>query len=149
MVYSCGMSNPTIEQLTSGFCGEELRILEACFTRSPRRAGLKKRKPFASRDCRPGCPDANFKGTVNYVWRMLCFDFLPFAPHCCMPVTADWDLAIGRPRYEYGSDNYNAQKSADKHYIEYLDGLVKRAESNLPVTSQAGTMRWGRALGAI
>lgn len=142
--------SPTIDQLTTGFCGEELRVLTACFsTRGKNKGHLKTAKPFNTRECKAGQPDANFKGTANYVWRMLCFDFLSFAPHCCMPVTADWDLHVGRPRLEYGSDAYKTQQSNDKAYIDYLNGLVKRAESNLPVTAQAGAMRWGRALGII
>jgi hypothetical protein len=33
--------------------------------------------------------------------------------------------------------------------VDDLDATIKQAEAALPVTAQAGVMRWGRALGMV
>ena len=142
--------SPTIEQLTAGLTGEDLAIVSACFaTRGKGKGTLKASKPFKTLDCIEGKQNAGFKGKVNYVWRMLCFDFLPSHPHCCMPITADWDLRASYPRVRYGQPGYEAQQAEMKAELDTLADLIKRAESNLPLTAQSGVIRWGRALGAI
>lgn len=146
MMYSSSMSQPNLEQLTTGLVGAELDIVRACFTR---KGTLKTGKPFKTVDCVYGKNEALFKGNVNYVWRMLCFDFLPAHPHCCMPVSADWDMIAAFPRYAYGTLDYTTTKQAQDSLRKQMDLLIKRAESNLPVTQQAGAMRWARAFGVI
>jgi len=89
-----------------------------------------------------------FKGKVNYVWRMLCFDFCSNRPYACMPVTADFDLC----HFFYTLEKQGAMGTEERRQMEKdtrksLDDLIKRFESTLPVTFQAGTMRWAKALG--
>ena len=140
---------PTFNELSGGLVGEELRIVKACFaTRGKNKGALRASKPFDTADCIEGKPDARFKGMANYVWRMLCFDFLPYAPHVCMPVTAEWDLHASYPRFAYGSGEYVEQKIHQKELRVWLDRVIKTAEANLPITRQGGAMRWAKALGA-
>ncbi len=146
MVYSSSMNTPTREQLTKGLEGTELEIVAGCFTR---KGTLKASKPFKTSACIYGQNEALLKANTNYVWRMLCFAFLAERPHCCMPITADWDITAAFPRYAYGTLDYITTKQAIKSLIGQMDNLIKRAESNMPITSQAGAMRWARALGAI
>ena len=142
--------SPTIDQLTAGLAGEELAIISACFAKRGKGMGtLRASKPFKTSDCIEGKQNAGFKGKVNYVWRMLCFDFLPCHPHCCMPITADWDMHASFPRVPYGQPGWGEQQAEKKAMREGLDALIKRAESNLPLTAQSGVIRWGRALGAL
>ena len=145
------MSRPTLEQLSNGLDTEQLQILAACFvTRGRDKGKLKISKPFSTKDCLYPAENATFKGMVNYVWRMLCFDFLPGHPHCCMPVTADWDLSASFPCPAWEDTAGRDQKRAIvKGLLDKLTLLIKQAESNMPVTSQAGAMRWARAFGVV
>jgi len=104
-------------------------IIERCY----RKGQLRKTKPF--KKIEKGDPEAMFKGSVNYCWRMLCFDFLPYQPHSCMPVTADWDIPLG----------YQDRRKKCKE----LDALIKEHESTMPITAQKGAIRWAKALGMV
>src|ERR1700741_4112293 len=69
------------------------RIVRECFNSRSYRNGcaqLRASKPYkrvAGRD-----DEAMIAACVNYVWRLLCFDFCDWAPHVSMPVTADFDI---------------------------------------------------------
>lgn len=140
-----------VEVMVSGCDENEARIVRACF--NGRNGCLKASKPFGRIDFDGDTDEALFKASANYVWRMLCFDYAGFGKHVCMPVTADLDVSAvyyekyGRPRFD---DPAKESERADrKARIKYLDLLIKRAESTLPVTLQAGVIRWGRALGVL
>lgn len=115
-----------VETLCNGLDDSEAQIIRACF----RNGRLRAAKPNRKRPC------SDFEGRVNYVWRMLCFSYCDWSPHVCMPVTADFDIP---------TKNYDERRVITKA----LDDLIKRATSNLPVTLERGTMRWGRAFGMI
>lgn len=122
-----------IAELVKGLTDDEAKLIRAAFSTRGEKA-LRTAKPFAkvNRDA----PDAMFQGSANYVWRMLAFDYVGYHPHSCMPVTADWDIPIR---------DYEERRK----YTKQLDDIIKRAESNLPLTMQRGTMVWGRALGYL
>jgi len=127
-----------IETLCTGLTDDEARLVRAAF--NGKTGLLRASKPYKSADCIEGKDNAEFKGAANYVWRWLCFDYVAFTPHCCMPVTDDFDLY------------YSVRGRADranwvKGRVAELKELIKRAESNLPITAQAGAMRWARAYG--
>lgn len=141
---------PNVQDLTVGLEGEDLRVVQACFVSRGKNKGLlKSAKPFPSTQCRRGSENAEFKGAVNYVWRMLCFDFLSYAPHSCIPVSADWDYHMAVKTARYGEAGYTESEENFKRGRDLLDALIKRAESNLPVTLQSGAMRWASVFGII
>lgn len=79
-------------------------------------------------------------GESAYVWRMVAFALSNNPQHHCMPVTADFDL----PKEKYwGPGNYDARQTRCRE----LDVIVESVVRTVPVTRQAGTMRWARALG--
>jgi len=73
-------------------------------------------------------PGAEFKGSANYVWRMLCFDYVGSRPHSCMPVTADFDIPG------------NCAERREK--ARMLDELIKRVESVVLGVSAGRVVRW-------
>ncbi len=122
---------------------EEVAIVAPCFSR---KRTLRTNKPFArAKTMSEAC--------ANYVWRMLAFDFSAYGKNSCMPVMADWD--IGTVLYNRDKvtgcmeSNRETRRSETKDILDKMDALVKKVESVLPITAQAGAMRWGRALGMI
>ncbi len=153
-----------VETMVAGCDENEARIVRACF--NGRTGCLKSSKPYGRIEKTDSDETALFKARVNYVWRMLCFDYAGFGKHVCMPVTADWDIGAVYSRIferdgrtaRYGSPDYDSpadraareeRRGKERAEREALDVLIKRVESTLPVTLQAGVMRWGRALGYI
>jgi len=130
-----------VDSMCEGLTDEEERLVRAAFV--GKTGKLRAAKPFRKID-----PNSDFAGRANYVWRMLCFDFVARTPYSCMPVMADDGICA----YYYGHPDY---ADRDKRWAkvrevrESLDALVKLAERAVPVTAQAGVMRWGRALGMI
>ena len=100
----------------------EEKLVRAAFIRKTGK--LRATKPF-----RKIGTHAEFEGCANYVWRMLCFDFVNSPPHSCMPVTADFSIP----------GDYDERRGKTK----ILDELIKRVESVVPITSQVGALRWG------
>lgn len=132
---------------------QEKEIVSAAFTtrgvknKDDGFAKLRASKPFAR-------VETFEQGCANYVWRMLCFDFCSFHPHCCMPVSADFDLSWGLEhrdgeRVRYGQPGYDEQRHRERELTEQMKALIDRVESVLPVTAQKGVMRWGQALGML
>lgn len=139
------MPDLSVRELCKGLDSNQADIIRACFKRG---GGLRASKPFKKIDY--NAPDALFKGSVNYVWRMICFDYCNFAPHYCMPVTADFDF--GRVYYrleDQGVYTKEERRAKEKEKRESLDELIKRAEDNLPLKMQKGALRWGKALGML
>jgi len=127
----------------------EGRLIKAA--RNSRTGCLRASKPFPKIDFDGDEERALWEGSANYVWRMLCFDFATSRPHCCMPCTADWDIsAVYYAREKRGvyADS-TERREAEKKYLENLDAAIKQAEAVMPITAQAGAMRWGRALGMV
>ncbi len=94
------------------------------------------------------------EGCTNYVWRMLCFDLVGFAPHSCMPVMADCDLYTAQGLSDgftarYGDEDYEGQRDRRKALTGAMDAVVDRFEKSLPVEAKKGIIRWGKALGMI
>jgi len=140
------MPNLPFDDMCAGLDDREARIVRAA--QNSRTKGLRASKPYGRIDYDGPEDEALFQASANYVWRMLCFDYCGFHPHNCMPVTADWDIGAvyyGRPGYEESAD----RRAVEKSVTVALDALVKRAESVLPITAQAGVMQWGRALGMV
>lgn len=140
------MPSLPVETMCAGLDNCDARLVRAAF--NDRNGCLRASKPYRRIDTDGPEDEALFRASANYVWRMLCFDYCGFHPHSCMPVTADWDLGAvyyGRAGYE----DREVRRDAEKSVRVALDALVKRAESALPVTLQAGVMQWGRALGMI
>mgnify|MGYP006310798495 CR=1 FL=1 len=139
------MPDLSIRELCKGLSDSQADIIRACFKRN---GGLRASKPFKKIDY--SAPDALFKGSVNYVWRMICFDFCDFRPHVCMPVCADFDIGVIYMNYERkGIYTKEERREKEKEYRNMLDELIKKAESNLPITMQKGALRWGQALGLV
>ncbi len=96
---------------------------------------LKAKKPYPKIDF--ARPDAILHASVNYMWRILCFDLCDFAPHNCMPCTADWDLKAC----------YHRSKSLGlPAWLDILDEAINQMESAIPAAEHHGALRWGRAL---
>jgi hypothetical protein len=153
-----------VETMVAGCDDNEARIVRAAF--NGRTGCLRASKPFGRIEKTDSDEEALFKASVNYVWRMLCFDYVGWGKHSCMPVTADWDIGavyvriferdgrtarFGSPEYDSPADRAarEERRGKERDLREALDALIKRVESTLPVTAQAGAMRWGRALGMI
>lgn len=80
-------------------------------------------------------------GEAQYVWRMVVFSLSSKPQHQCIPATADWYLGD-----DYWKDMTWKERS---DYRKYLDMIADAVVKTVPVTSQPGTLRWGRALGMI
>ncbi len=94
------------------------------------------------------------QGCANYVWRMICFDLIPYAPHSCMPVCAEFDIwsahsYIAGKRPSYGAEGYEDWVAGAKKLRAAMDELVDRFVAALPLEARGGIVRWGRALGII
>jgi len=135
-----------VEAMVASMTDGEAALIRAAFSRpNGATAKLRATKPFRKVD--PTAPGAGRKAYANYIWRMLCFDFVPYRPHNCMPVTADWDVcAVIKHRYEErernGFDNPVSRRELERDRVAMLDALIKRAESVLPVAAQRGVMAW-------
>jgi hypothetical protein len=135
-----------IEAMVRDLTDNGAKIIRAAFLRSDgTSAKLRASKPFRKID--PTAPGAGFKAYANYVWRMLCFDFVPYRPHNCMPCTAGWDVCmVIKHRYEQrerdGFDNPISRRDLERERLVALDALIKQAESVMPITAQRGAMSW-------
>jgi hypothetical protein len=107
------------------------RLIRAAF--NSRTGAIRATKPFRTIDFDSDC--AFFKACANYVWRMLCFDFVPYRPHNCMPVTADWDILTVKSGC---ADQYKWGRAV----AAVLDRLIQKAESVMPISAQRGVMSW-------
>lgn len=84
-----------------------------------------------------------YKACVNYVWRMLCFDFVDEKPHNCMPYCATWDIdQFFYQKEGMGEITKGEEREQRKKTIEFLDSLIKKAESEISIFKQRGTCRW-------
>jgi hypothetical protein len=134
--------------------GLNARIIRAAFrgSKGSTVCALRASKPFRSFP-NDGSDESLFKACANYVWRMLCFDYVGCAPHNCHPVTADLDVSsFFYKKYgcSFHTDCGREEYRADwKGCIESLDLLIKQFEATIPVTMQAGAMSWARAYGIV
>ncbi len=137
------------DKMTADFEEHEARIV--CAARNSRTGCLRASKPFGRIDFEGDDLEMLFKASANYVWRMLCFDFVDFRPHSCMPICADFDLGAVFYSYQERGNyaNRDERKVAERAVRDGLDALVKRAESVIPVTEQKGIMRWAKAYGLV
>jgi len=135
------------DKMTAGFTNYEARII--CVARNSRTGCLRASKPFGRIDFDGDDLEVLFKASANYVWRMLCFDFVNSRPHSCMPICADFDLGVVFYGYEQRGDyaSCDERRAAEKDALKGLNALIKRAESVMSVTEQKGIMRWARAYG--
>lgn len=77
----------------------------------------------------------NLKGEAAYVWRMLCFYLIASHPHCCMPMTADWDVG------DLTMDN-----DTRRARVKELDAIVDKVLDTIPTYRKGGLLRWSQAL---
>ncbi len=130
-------SMPTlpIEEMVLNLPSNIARIIRAAFRASDgTSAKLRATKPFRKIDI--GADDAMFKASANYVWRMLCFDYVARAPHNCMPCTADFDL------YRVLKVQCDNAHQAARDMTLVLDQQIRMAESVMPITRQAVAWAW-------
>ena len=130
-------SMPTlpIEAMVRNLPSNTARIIRAAFRASDgTSAKLRATKPFRKIDT--DADDAMYKASANYVWRMLCFDYVARAPHNCMPCTADFDL------YRVLKVQCEKAHQAARDMTLVLDQQIKLAESVMPVAAQAGVVSW-------
>jgi hypothetical protein len=86
------------------------------------------------------------QASSNYVWRMLCFTFCGSAPHCCLPVMADFDLlSVLRREWRDMANPYGYQEQA-REQTRKLDEISKAAESIVPAQYKRGLLRWANVL---
>ena len=134
--------------------GLNARIIRAAFKgkKGESVCTLRASKPFP-KFVADNSEESLFAACANYVWRMLCFSFVASAPHSCFPVTADFDIGsffYKKHGVTWNDDcNREAYRAEKDGCIKEMDSLIKQFETTVPVTLQAGTMRWGRALGMI
>jgi hypothetical protein len=128
---------------------DEARIIRAAC--NSRTGCLRATKPFGRIDFHGDKDEALFRACANYVWRMLCFDFVEHRPHSCMPCTADFDIgAVYHLREKHGDYSDRDERfRAERVLRDSLDVLIKQAEAVLPITAQKGAMAWGRAFGIV
>jgi hypothetical protein len=120
-------------------CNSE-RIIRAAFRQHDgTNAILRTTKPFRKIDM--DADNAMFEASANYVWRMLCFDYVGHAPHNCMPCTADFDLYRVLKVQGGCADIHQVTKAARDMTI-VLDQQIKLAESVMPVAAQVGALSW-------
>lgn len=75
----------------------------------------------------------NLKAKSAYVWRMVCFALIPYAPHSCLPMMVSLELTdVGTPHEE-----------TDKLTKE-LDLIVDKIVASQP--TKPGYLRWARVL---
>lgn len=132
-------SMPTlpIEEMVRNLTSNSARIIRAAFRQHDGTdAILRTTKPFRKIDTNH--PDAMFMACANYTWRMLCFDYVAFRPHNCMPCTADFDLHTVLKAQGDCDDMHQAVRNM----TTVLDGEIKMAESVMPITAQRGVMSW-------
>ncbi len=130
-------SMPTlpIEEMVLNLPSNNARIIRAAFRASDgTSAKLRATKPFRKIDV--DADDAMFKASANYVWRMLCFDYVARRPHSCFPCTADFDL------YKVLKVQCVNAHQAARAMSLVLDQQIKMAESVMPITRQVGVMAW-------
>jgi hypothetical protein len=132
-----------IEAMVAGLSDSEEKIVRSCF--NGRNGCLRASKPHGRIDFNNLTEKTFSAACSNYVWRMLCFDFVSYTPHSCIPITADFDVSSWLYR-KYGREGSH---ELSRQVTKILDLLVKRIESVMPVTAQAGAMRWARAYGMI
>lgn len=95
-----------------------------------------------SYDCARGyayrytCEEDRLQAYGAFVWRHVVFAISPIRQHQCMPVTDTF--LIDEP-------DHAESRRIEKALMAIADKIV----ALVPVTQQAGTMRWGRALGMI
>jgi len=128
--------------------GSARMIRAACNSRT---GCLRASKPFRCIDFHGDEGEALFRACANYVWRMLCFDYVGHRPHSCMPCTADFDVgAVYHLREQHGRyPNRDARQRAERILLDALDALIKQAEAVMPITAQKGAMQWARAYGIV
>lgn len=129
------MPNLPVDSMCEKVSDSDAEIVRKAFRKS---GDLRATKPFKR-------ATTLFEGQCNYVWRMLCYDYCDFHPHCCMPVTADFDISAAL----YNSMDRDERWEFVKKEKERLDEVVKLAESALSVLAQAGALRWARAFGMV
>jgi hypothetical protein len=116
--------------------------------RNSRTGCLRSTKPFKRVDFNDDSDRAVFEASANYVWRMLCFDFVAYRPHSCIPVMADCDVAaVYYSRWKRGEyASRDDSRDVGKAVLKALDATIKLAESVMPLTAQKGVMMALRGL---
>jgi hypothetical protein len=127
---------PTMPNIPNGEraieCNAAKVVFGACLNK--RTGKLKTKKPYPNMDFKHA--DAILHASVNYVWRILCFDLTNFRPHNCLPCTADWDIR------RVFADRSLAEREA---WIDTLDDAILQIESTIPSDQHKGTIEWGSA----
>lgn len=145
------MTTLTLDKVLPILTVEEVGLIRPAF--NGRTGKLKSSKPFSYIGRDDSTDEAIRKGSANYAWRMLVFDFFDSGKNACMPVTADFDLSAALYNRDEGAgckeSNREARRAELKGRLDMLEALIKRVESVMPVTAQVGAMRWGRALGML
>jgi hypothetical protein len=145
------MNMPLIDLTSLQLTPLERDIASRCLNKGKLRASKPKIMRIKSACGRYAFPSSP-SGESAYVWRMLCFYLVPYAPHCCMPAMADCDIPhigdfLNRP--VFGTAEYETIRAAEREKRAGLDALVDKIMTVVPKSSWGGVMRWGRALGAI
>ena len=129
-----------VEMMLADCNNVEAGIVRAAFNGCKLRAS----KPFGRINYADHSGKALAQACANYVWRMLCFDFVEHTPHSCFPVCADFDIS------HYFYKKFGCVLFADnteyhgcvKKTVAGLDALIKRIETGIPVAAMAGVMHW-------
>jgi hypothetical protein len=140
----------SVETIVAELHDDDASIVRAAFTGRGRSDGLQRlraSKPFSRvKTFEQGC--------ANYVWRMLCFDLCDFAPHYCIPITADievdmgYDARDGRPD-RADREGRDKRRQDVRNMMKALDMLVAAVEAEMKDVPMKGVMRWGRAYGMV
>lgn len=153
---------PIVDLATIELTEHELSILTIVFklSKGSKVGQLRASKPTLKFDT-TSCPGYRYptdpSGSAAYVWRMLCFYCIAYHPHCCMPVTADFDIPhdlteeTTRRKYAdfsdwYASDDYKHYSAKRAEKRASLDNLVDRVLAIIPKSQWGGVMRWGKAI---
>jgi len=137
------------DRMVAGCTEDEARII--CAARNSRTGCLRASKPFGHIDFHGDGDEALFEACANYVWRMLCFDFVGYRPHSCMPYTADFDIGcVYHLREKRGVyPDRDTRRREERVLRDLLDALIKRAESVMPITAQKGAMAYRQVFGIV
>lgn len=132
------MNMPTIDLSVCGLTADEMKIAEGIVvSRGANKGRLLSSKPnkeeIYEKDGRRY--RRNVKGETAYVWRMVAFDLCSFHPHCCIPVTADWDVG-----------DLNTSNDERRARVKVLDAIVDKITKAQPNHKRGGLNRWSQAL---
>lgn len=120
------------EAISAVTCNAVICVARQVFHPATRR--LKANKPYPKINFHH--PDALLYASVNFMWRILCFDLCDFRPHNSLPCTAIWDI-----------NNYFWVKAEPRTpgWVTTLNEAIRQIEDTIPVAEHHGADHWGYA----